>query len=280
MRVINTEASAYTDVAVKLDIAYDSDMQTDFDDLRFTDATGVTEIGYWKERYTTGDEADVWVRIPTMATSSVTEIYMYYGNVSANTTSDISNVFTAYDNFDDNNITEYSGDTTKLATAGTFAYGGGFGLDASPNPNDKTNNGIARFDMTVAQGDIIRYMQYIDTTAGSGDEVCTMFGVQSPVTAHQNYAVCLEQFGTDRVSLVKNVHNTDSTGTVLASSTISFSTGWYEVEIDWQTNNNIDVEVYTSAGTLVATTSATDSTYTSGGIGFTFWFRTAVGTVM
>ncbi|MCA9362612.1 DUF2341 domain-containing protein, partial [Candidatus Kaiserbacteria bacterium] len=273
VRVINRDAAAYTDVAVKLTVLYDADMQTDFDDLRFTDSTGTTSIDYWIERFTTGSNATVWVRVPEMAADSVTEIYMYYGNVAVTTTGDASNVFTIYDDFEDNDITEYSGNTTKFATAGTYAYGGGYGLDASPGPNDKATDGIARTDITVSQGNIIRYMQYIDTSAGSGDEVCTMFGVQSPVTSNQNYAVCLEQFGTDRVSLVRNVENTDSTGTVLASSTISFATGWYEVEVDWQTDNTIDVSVYDSAGALQATTTATDSTYSSGGIGFTFWFQ-------
>lgn len=271
VRVINNDASAYSDVAVKFEVAYDTDMQTDFDDIRFTDASGTTTLSYWREEYTTATDAQFWVKIPTMAADSVTEVYMYYDNTSATTTSDISSVFNAYDDFDDNTITEYAGDTTKLGTSGTFAYSGGYGLYATPNPNDKTTDGIGRTDFTISQGEIIRYMQYVDTTAGSADEVCTMFAVQSPVTANQNYAVCLEQFGTDRVSLVKNVQNTDSTGTVLASSTMVFGDGWYEVEIDWQTNDQIDVSIYTDAGTLVATTSATDSTYTSGGFGFTFW---------
>ena len=271
VRIINDDAATYIDAAVKLDVTYDSDMQTDFEDLRFTDETGTTTIDYWIERFTTGVEADVWIRVPAMATSSVTEVYMYYGNVSATSSADASNVFTIYDDFDDNNLTEYAGDTTKFATAGTYAFGGGYGLDASPDPSDVTTDGIARTDITVSQGQIIRYMQYVDTSAGSSDEVCTMFGVQSPVTNNSNYAVCLEQFGTDRVSLVEDVENTDSTGTVLASSTITFSTGWYEVEIDWQTDNTIDVTVYDSTGSIAATTSASDGSKTSGGIGFTFW---------
>lgn len=271
VRVINDDATAYTDVAVKLEVAYDTDMQTDFDDIRFTDSSGTTTLNFWREQYTTATDAQFWVKIPNMTANEVIELYMYYDNTSATTTSDISAVFNAYDDFEDNNITEYSGDNSKFATAGTFAFGGGYGLDASPNPNAKATDGIGRTDFTISQGEIIRYMQYIDTTVGNTDEVCTMFAVQSPVTANQNYGVCLEQFGIDRVSLVKNVQNTDSSGTLLSSSTISFSDGWYEVEIDWQTNDDIDVAVYDDTGVLVATTSANDGTYTSGGFGFTFW---------
>ena len=31
--------------------------------------------------------------------------------------------------------------------------------------------------------------------AGSGDEVCTLFGCAVPVTINNNYAVCIEQYG-------------------------------------------------------------------------------------
>ncbi|USN88639.1 MAG: DUF2341 domain-containing protein [Candidatus Nomurabacteria bacterium] len=273
IRVVNDDASSYADVAVKVPVDFEANMQTSFDDLRFTDASGTTTLSYWIETYNTGSDALVWVKVPSLAAAAVTEIYMYYGNGAASSLSDPSNVFTVAEDFEDNNITEYSGDITKFATAGTYAYGGGYGLDASPNQSAKATDGIARTDLTVAQGQIIRYMQYVDTTAGSGDEVCTLFAVQSPVTANQNYAVCLEQFGTDRVSLVKNAENTDSTGTLLSSKNMTLSTGWYEVMIDWQTNNDIDVSVFNSSGALQATTSATDSTYSSGGIGFTFWFQ-------
>ena len=37
--------------------------------------------------------------------------------------------------------------------------------------------------------------------------------------------------------------------------------------MDWQTDDTIDVALYNPSGTLVATTSASDSTYTSGGYG-------------
>jgi len=273
VRVINTDAQAYSNVAVKLNVVYDADMQSDFDDLRFTDASGTTTLDYWLERVVTGTEAKVWVKIPTMATSSVTELYMYYGNTGSTTTSDISNVFNAYDDFEDNGITEYSGNTSKFATAGTYAYGGGYGLDASPGPTANATHGIGRFDFTVSQGETIRFMQYIDTTSGSADEVCTKFGVQSPVTDNNNYAVCLEQYGSEKIALMRDVSNSYifGGGVDLASSSVSFSTGWYEVLIDWQTGGAIDVSVYDETGALAATTSATDNTYTSGGIGFSFW---------
>jgi hypothetical protein len=110
-------------------------------------------------------------------------------------------------------------------------------------------------------------MKYIDTGTGLADEVCTLFGTQNQT---QNYAVCLELFGVDRMSLARNVLHRDTSGTVLASTTVTYSTGWYEVEVDWGTDDSIFVTLYKD-GTQIATTSATDSNYTSGGIGYTLW---------
>jgi hypothetical protein len=78
--------------------------------------------------------------------------------------------------------------------------------------------------------------------------------------------------GTDKVLLAENVTSDADSGTILSSSTISFTTGWHEVEVDWLTSNIMYVSVYRN-GTLVATTSATDSSHTSGGMGFSFWFQ-------
>jgi hypothetical protein len=197
---------------------------------------------------------------------------MYYGSSTAPNTSSGVATFDAFDDFEDNNISEYSGDTSLFQTDTTPVYGGAYALEAS-NKNARTTDGIFRTAMTVSQGQVIRWMQYLNTTTGSGDEACTLFGVQSPGTNNNNYAVCLEQFGVDRFVISKNVSDNDVSGTVLASSTATYATGWYEVQVDWRTNNSISATVRTAAGALVATATTTDSTYTTGGIGFSFWFQ-------
>ncbi len=233
---------------------------------------GLTEIPYFIASTTNGVMAEVWVKVASLPALDTATIFMYYKNGTATTTSSSTTVFIAADDFEDGGISEYSGDTSLFAVDGSFAYGGANGIDNTGNETSKATNGIGRFDQTVSQGEIIRFMQYVDTVAGSGDEVCTLFGVQLPITVNNNYAVCLEQFGTDRISIVRDAKNTDSSGTLLASSTVTYQTGWYEVEIDWKTNDTINVELW-KGDVLVATTSVIDSTYTSGGYGFTYWFN-------
>jgi len=91
-------ASALTDYQVKLTVAYDTDMQPDFDDLRFTSSDGTTELSYWLESKTDSTTATIWVKVPSLASGDNT-IYMYYANASATTASNGDNTFEFFDDF-------------------------------------------------------------------------------------------------------------------------------------------------------------------------------------
>jgi hypothetical protein len=273
VRVVNQSANLYTDAVVNLTVPYDADMQSDFDDLRFTTDNGLTLTDFWIEKQNASTEAEVWVVVPTLPANETTQLFMYYGSSTAVSVSSSTAVFSVIDTFEDNNISEYSGDTTKFQTNTTLNYGGSYGLQAVNTGDFST--GIARTDQTINQGETIRTKVYVDAGPGDGDEQCVLFGVQSTANINDNYGVCLIQFATDeRVSLVRDaVRNDTAAGAViLASTTYDFTTsGWYEVEVDWNTDDSMDVRVFNPTGSLIATTSATDSTYSSGGYGFTYW---------
>jgi len=105
-------ASALTDYQVKLTVAYDTDMQPDFDDLRFTSSDQTTELSYWLESKTDSTTATIWVKIPSLASGDNT-IYMYYANASATTASNGDNTFEFFDHFDSASI-----DTNKWNKTG------------------------------------------------------------------------------------------------------------------------------------------------------------------
>ena len=69
----------------KITVTYDSDMKSDFSDLRFFE--GTTELSYWIESYTVSASAAVWVKVPLIPASSSKTITMYYGNQSATSSS-------------------------------------------------------------------------------------------------------------------------------------------------------------------------------------------------
>ena len=272
VRVQNMDATTYTDAVVKMDVTYDANMQAGFDDLRFTDSSGTTTVPFWIETFTTSATATVWVQVPTLPANDFATVFMYYNNAVAMSSSSITDTFIVGDDFEDADIAEYSGDTGKFVVDGTYAFGGSYGLDNTGNETLRAVDGIYDTTATTSQGEIIRYMQYVNTSGG-GDEVCTMFAVQDPGSGNNNYAVCTEQVpGTDRISLARDVVETDTSGTVLASTSVTYTSGWYEIEIDWQTSDDIDVTL-SKDGVEVASITANDSTYTEGGIGFTYWFN-------
>jgi hypothetical protein len=273
VRFVNENATAATSsTALKMTVTYDSDMQTDFDDLRFTDDDGTTLLSHWVEKYTPSTNAVVWVEVPSVAALDTTTVFMYYGNSSSTSISSGTSTFSVIDDFEDNSISEYSGDTSLFQVDTSPVYGGTYALEPSNTLGRTNTDGLYRTDQTVSRGQVLRWMQYVNVTAPE-DDACTVFGVQTPGSTNQNYAVCLQRFGVDRMLLARNVTDNDSSGTVLASTTVSYATGWYEVEVDWQTNNTITASLYTEAGTPVASTTASDSNYSSGGFGFGYWIN-------
>ena len=80
------------DYQIKIIIPYDSDMRSDYGDLRFleTETTGV--LNYWVENYT-ADNATVWVR---RLENTDDTIYVYYGNPSASSASSWESTILSY----------------------------------------------------------------------------------------------------------------------------------------------------------------------------------------
>ncbi len=269
--VSNPTGSTMTNQAVKLVVLYDSDMQTDFEDLRFTDSSGTTTIPYWIESSVASASSTVWVKLSSIAAGGSTNIYMYYGNSGVGDGGDGANTFKAFDDFEDDSLSEYT-NATLFDTDTTFNHNYLYGLDAGSNTELRTTTGgMYRTGSLTAPGDTIRFYQYMD--AAAEDEPCTLFAVQSST---QNYAVCLDQYPTEKVAIREDVLSNDAsaTGSLIASTSVTFATGWYEVQVDWLTNNDINVTVYDSTGAVFATVNGNDSTRSAGGgIGFSFWYQ-------
>ena len=92
----NGELSNYQ-LQVVLD--YESEMQEDFDDVRFADRYGMG-LDYWRESYTASTTATFWVEATTVP-SGQGYLYAYYGNATVDTTSDGSNTFLMFEDFED-----------------------------------------------------------------------------------------------------------------------------------------------------------------------------------
>ena len=96
-------AGAGSKYQVFLNVTYDSDMQIDFDDLRYTDNDGITELAYWIEESYDSSFALVWVNVTDDITSGGS-FFEYYGNASVSTTSSGSDTFLFYEDWSTQSI--------------------------------------------------------------------------------------------------------------------------------------------------------------------------------
>jgi len=124
---------------VLISLVSDSDLagdaQDDGDDILFTSADEVTKLSHEIESFndTTG-QLVAWVKIPSLLSSTDTEIYMYYGYSGASNQEDIANVW------DSNykmvqHLEESSGGTNAI-------------IDSTSNNNDGTDYGSPTFGST------------------------------------------------------------------------------------------------------------------------------------
>jgi len=86
--------SALTNFTVFLNVTYDSDMQSDFDDIRFVNGTcGLDtqdEIFYERAYKVDSSSANFWVKIPELGVGD-NKICMYYDNDAVETSQDLAN---------------------------------------------------------------------------------------------------------------------------------------------------------------------------------------------
>jgi len=120
--ISNTSGSNLTDFQISVSIGTSAliasgKMQSDCDDIRVTDING-NLLPYWIE--TNGlnacNQANsvIWVKTTSLPTSDST-LYLYYGNPSANSTSNGNNVFIFFDDFNNSTI-----DTNKWKVSGSM----------------------------------------------------------------------------------------------------------------------------------------------------------------
>lgn len=108
--VTNSAGQTLSGYALEMTINYDSDMQSDYDDLRFKhEDDPYNYLDYWIESYTSSS-AIVWVKIPSLPIGT-SEIHMFYGNPDATSQSDFAGVFSDWDavwSTDDEKITNHA----------------------------------------------------------------------------------------------------------------------------------------------------------------------------
>lgn len=220
-----TENSANTlnNYSTLIYVTYDSDMQNDFDDLRFLDSTESQELGYWIKNKTDGVGAWVWVKVPSLTASSNTSIYMYYGNSVASSNSNPKNSFLFYEDFEDPidyNIWE---PWQSAGWSGAFTQTSGY-LEISSTGSSYTGRGITAPNNTFSGALYYQYDVYQSSEGGrvvfatEGNTLASGVGSESG-NIYRHWVS-----GLDTTNFGSSITNQWKTNTFILNDTISIAT--------------------------------------------------------
>jgi len=190
---------AGVDYQVNITIPYDSNMQANFSDIRFTDDDGTTLLDHWRESYTASTTALFWVEVKDdLGTNQY--LYMYYGNTTAVTSaSNGTATFLFYEDWANQSldawtipINQQDGSTSWSVTDATqggyvakiegdsedsyillsdFNYTAPFALRFRANIEDATTGNTARFGTGWAGAYGWAYVQSLGTTGAESFSV-------------------------------------------------------------------------------------------------------------
>jgi hypothetical protein len=160
-------------------------------------------------------------------------------------------------------LVTYGGDTGVASVVSSPVYDGSQALEMAVSTNN--HKVISDTDTTVAQGDTIAGVTQAQVSPGEG---VAYWGTQGEngSSSISGYRAAIRSDNDDVV-----IQRVDSgSATNLATPSVSMPMNeWLEWEVDWQTDGDMVFALrYASNGTQILSTTVTDSTYTSGGVGF------------
>ncbi|MGB9833122.1 MAG: DUF2341 domain-containing protein, partial [Caldisericum exile] len=143
-------------------------MRSDGGDIRFTDSDGTTLIDYWVESGINTANTKIWVKVPSIPASSTKTIYVYYGNPSASSASNIDNTMDTglrafY--YDGTNFNTYEG-TCVDTNAPNYNWGTGV-VAITGCPNDQSDTVSIRWEGWVINRGSGTHTFYVTTDDGS-----------------------------------------------------------------------------------------------------------------
>lgn len=173
---------------------------------------------------------------------------------------------TIVDNHEDGSVSPYGGATASFADVdeanvtpnaqnGTFL--GELTTSSGAYQGVSSTSGLNAYP---AQGDTFRVWLY----TGNAKSVRARWATQSESSIPNMYYVQVNA-ANDDIHLY--IYNSGHTSLASVSQTLAADT-WYEVEVDWATDGTMSLTIYDSAGSKLNSLSATDTTFTSGGVGY------------
>ncbi len=229
-------------------------MKSDCSDVRFTDSDGVTELPYWLERGCGTTQTVFWVKVPDIPGGGEKTIYMYYGNLRAPSASDGSKVFDFFDDFETwRGWTQYGSGVVQQSNL--VAWDGQFSLlktsNNDPNGGYKDLGFVLNYPF-VLEAEIYR----VNFSGGNCDRIGVIDDSGNGYGPGYCHNSSLGLFIDIRSGYSGTVSGSNDTGPDLQYQ-------WYKMRMIWEGNGTIIAEYYDANGVLQASTTITDTSYSS-----------------
>lgn len=171
------------------------------------------------------------------------------------------------DDFEDGGTSEYTGGN-EFQVVGSAAYEGNYGLRSRSLSNFDdiySTSGLPRYPK---QGyEIAVWFKVNDWSSTNNAYWEFDWGVQAGNPANTGYH--LEMIRVPGGSHYFRLRRQDDEVLLFESTSVNWQKGvWYDLRVHWGTDGLMTCAVYNEAGDTIVAASATDTTHTSGGIGF------------
>jgi len=250
---ISNPGSGLTDYQVRVDVNYDADMQPDFDDIRFKDSDGSTELSHWRESYTASTSAIFWVKVPSIPSGTKT-IYMYYGNGAASSASDGDATFEFFDDFEDGDISDWSQYGSGIVQ---IANDGGNYVLLKTAYNDK-NGGYSLFNNgALSNFEAVFRTKRINENGGSQNR----YGIENG--SFNGYGPRMYDFNSlpSNFAIERRTGGSGTNLVVKSTSAYQWNT-WMTVKFR-KSGDILEFELYDATGSLIESIATSDSSYNS-----------------
>jgi hypothetical protein len=272
---ITGTGTALTNYQISLSVPWKANMEANFGDVRFVASDNATVLNYWMTNEVASTSATFWVEVPTIAASGTTTIYMYYGNPSAVTTSNIHTTFIFGDDFAD---PTYTADHIDPFIGGASTQGVVIGTDGSPEyemqgDNTKTDNDNRDEPIAQISNTDGSLMQFPENYIAEDDvESSVPYGNVFFNARYLNVSNKYEQLLDFQYHQVVENKVVNDTWTELASAYIGPTTPatntWYDFEAEVSAGASDGTVLQTFVNGVQEIPNLTDSSLTYNGLAF------------
>ena len=243
------------------EVYLNSNSRTDFGDVRFTASDGETELDYFFESFDSSNLGLFWVKIPSIpATPGDVDIFLYYGNSSASTTSNPQNTYVEFEGFESTPFSLDTGSMTLIQNADGLTGSHGARTDESSDSHRVIYQNVTDYDL---RDYFIELAAKWPTNSGNNNRNL----VGGILAAGQNsgndgYQIILDPRGSDSVQIRRDTNfNTRTNGNFSAVVNT-----WYLLKAYMTDASTLRAELWSQYGDVNhgTTTRSSDTPYTTG----------------